>query len=110
MIIINIMREKNIFMENDQKARIDLFIDHLENAGVLERTPNGLRIYADKLVFGTAKNEDPNAECKMGVLFALRSDTAKIEFVHVIESKELLKKLRNTIDQILREEISVEVV
>jgi hypothetical protein len=106
--------EKNDIMDVDLKSRIDLYMEHLKNIGILEQTQNGIRIYADRLLFGTAtKNNDEDdstgKEVK-GILFILQSEVAQMEFVHVVESREVLTRLRNTINSILSEELSVEVV
>ena len=101
-------------MEGELKSRIDLYMEHLKNIGILEQTQNGIRIFADRLIFGTAtkSNDEGDGTGKetKGVLFILQSEVAQMEFVHVVESRELLTKLRNTINSILNEELSVEVV
>jgi len=101
-------------MEDNLKTRIEMYIEHLKQMGVMEESSIGLRIYADRLLFGTATKEGENLsedeKGKKGVMFVLQSDIAKMEFVHVVESKELLVQLRNIINNILREEVSVEVV
>jgi len=101
-------------MEDDLKTRIEMYMEHLKQMGIMEETSTGLRIYADRLLFGTATKEGENLsedeKEKKGVMFILQSEIAKMEFVHVVESKELLIKLRNIINNILSEEISVEVV
>lgn len=39
------------------KRGIDLFTEHLENTGIIEKTDKGIKINADTLQFGTAENE-----------------------------------------------------
>lgn len=101
-------------MEDNLKARIERYMEHLKQMGIMEETSTGLRIYADRLLFGIAtkkgENLPENEKNKKGVMFVLQSDIAKMEFVHVVESKELLIQLRNIINNILKEEVSVEVV
>jgi hypothetical protein len=104
---VHYKKEKGGDLMEDLKTKIEMYIDHLKKLEVLEETPTKIRIFADRLVFGTATKEHNH---KKGIVFILQSDVAKIELVHVLESKELLTKLRNTINTLLKEESSVEIV
>jgi hypothetical protein len=82
------------------KSRIKSYVQFLMNVGVLELAEDGTyRVKADYANFGTAVNEKTGEKALM---ILLRSNTVKLEFLFVLEDKELMLKLKHAIDEALR--------
>ena len=83
------------------KDRIKSYISFLREIGVLDLAEDGTyRIKADYATFGTAVNEETGGKALM---ILLKSNVTKLEFLFILEDKELMIKMKNEIENVLKE-------
>ena len=81
------------------KSRIKSYVQFLMDIGVLEIAEDGTyRVKADYATFGTATNEKTGEKALM---ILLRSNTVKLEFLFILEDKELLLNIKRAVEEIL---------
>jgi len=84
----------------EMKNRIKSYINFLMDMGVLDITEDGAyRVKAEYASFGTAVNESTGEKALM---ILLKSNIVKMEFLFILEDKELMLKLKHEIENVLK--------